>query len=157
MCRRSAPRSRAKFSFALRTRPVGVLRPVGGWDLPIIAHLTLSRKPHTVTEPRTGEDYFRLPSVLFAPRVPRLSTILLRNYSCRTARATPYCCAAPLLSHRHADTATRPHADADRAADASTPHCCRCQGPLPHCCCGHTAAATLRLLYCIVDRARQRS
>ena len=27
-------RSSAKFSFALRTRPVGVLRQVGGWDLP---------------------------------------------------------------------------------------------------------------------------
>ena len=120
-----------------------MLRPVGGWDLPIIAHLTLSRKPHTVTEPRTGEDYFRLPSVLFAPRVPRLSTILLRNYSCRTARATPYCCPrhcyhtamlilprapTPMLTGlptpaRHTAAAARGRCHTAAAATLLLPHC----------------------------------
>ena len=52
LCRRSAPRSRAKFSFALRTRPVGVLRPAmtSGWWVGPSYHSTLDtkpRKPHT--------------------------------------------------------------------------------------------------------------
>ena len=94
----------------------------------------------------TGEDNFRLGiSVLFAPRVPRLSTILLRNYSCRTARATPYCCAAPLLSHRHADTDCHAEGCYPRAADATLlplPGAAATLLLRPHCCC-HTAAAIL--------------
>ena len=93
---------------------------------------------------RTGEDNFRLGiSVLFAPRVPRLSTILLRNYSCRTARATPYCCAAPLLSHRHADTATP-----NRRSPMLPPGCGRHTAAAARGRCHTTAAATLLLPHC---------